>query len=307
MLQVFDAERGVLLPATSPLGPVGWVHTEDPSDADLKALVDLGVPDDLPRHLQDPFEIARLDRSGDAHLLVLRVPRPPVALDTPYTTAPLGIVLLGQLVVTVASSATDVIPSLLQKKNVDVAHPERFVLEVMMCMAESFIAHVHTIDLEVEKLEDELEASLRNQEVLTLLKYEKSLTHFTTALASNRLMLERLRKDTHFPFEQADRELLEDTLVEIQQAIEMTSISSNILSQMMDAFASIISNNLNSVMKILTSLTIVLTFPVILASFYGMNVTLPAQHHPLAFWMTVVSSALVSALVARVFWKRRWL
>jgi len=159
----------------------------------------------------------------------------------------------------------------------------------------------------VEGLEDQLQASTRNREVLELLKYQKSLTYFTTALKSNELMMERLQRSQILKAYPEDEDLLEDVITENQQAIEMTNIASNILSGMMDAFASIISNNLNAVMKFLAAITVVLSLPTMIASFYGMNVDLPLDHLPSAYIFPLGVSILVVVVVLVVFSRRDWL
>jgi magnesium transporter len=143
--------------------------------------------------------------------------------------------------------------------------------------------------------------------VLELLKYQKCLTLFTTALKSHELMMKRLQQSQMFRAYEEDEDLLEDVLTETQQAIEMTNISSNILSSMMDAFASIISNNLNSVMKFLASITIIVSLPTLIASFYGMNVKLPLESHPLAFMGVAILAVAVIMIVGIIFWRRDWL
>ena len=147
---------------------------------------------------------------------------------------------------------------------------------------------------------------MKNKELLELLKYQKSLVHFTTALRSNELMMERLQKSRLFDMHPDDQDLLEDVLTENQQAIEMVTISNDILSQMMDAFASIISNNLNVVMKFLTAVTIILMLPTLVASFYGMNVGLPLQNSPFAFLLTLIVSLALSFVVVLIFLKKNW-
>ncbi len=142
---------------------------------------------------------------------------------------------------------------------------------------------------------------------MELLKYQKSLVYFTTALKSDELILRHLQKNQLFQQFPEDLDLLEDVLTEVQQAIEMTNISSNILSQMMDAFASIISNNLNSVMKFLASITIILSLPTMIASFYGMNVKLPLGQWAWAFPLILVFAVLVCASAALLFWRKDWL
>jgi magnesium transporter len=148
---------------------------------------------------------------------------------------------------------------------------------------------------------------MRNHALMGLLKYQKSLVYFTTALRSNQVMLERLQRSQFFKTYPDDEDLLEDVITENQQAIEMTNIASNILSSMMDAFASIISNNMNIVIKLLTAVTIVLTLPTLISSFYGMNVTLPMQDWPYTAWLILAVSVGMALLVARVFVKRDWM
>jgi magnesium transporter len=159
----------------------------------------------------------------------------------------------------------------------------------------------------VDLLEDQLQKSLRNREVLELLKYQKCLTYFTTALKSNARMMTRLQNTRLFERYPEDEDLLDDVLTEIGQAIEMTDISSGILSQMMDAFASIISNNLNVVMKFLASVTIILALPTMVASFYGMNIQLPFAELPYAFGITMGLSLVVSLSVVVIFRLKDWL
>jgi magnesium transporter len=180
------------------------------------------------------------------------------------------------------------------------------VLRILLSAANNYLACLKNITREVDRLEDELQQSTRNKEVLGLLKYQKSLTYFTTALKSNELMMERLQRSQLFKTYPEDEDLLEDVLTENQQAIEMTNITSNILSSMMDAFASIISNNLNGVMKFLASVTIVLSMPTMVASFFGMNVHLPFENIQLAFGLIIGISLLFSLTAVFIFWKRDW-
>ena len=157
-----------------------------------------------------------------------------------------------------------------------------------------------------EAIEDQLQKSTRNREVLELLKYQKSLTYFATALRSNEVMMERVQRTQIFNYYEEDQDLLEDVLTENQQAIQMTSIATEILSGMMDAFASIISNNLNGVMKALAAITIIINVPAVVAAFYGMNVDLPGESHPLAFLTVIGISLSLTAIATFIFYKRDW-
>lgn len=141
---------------------------------------------------------------------------------------------------------------------------------------------------------------------MEILKYQKSMVYFTTALKSNELMLERLQRSQLFRMYAEDEDLLEDVITENQQAIEMTNIYNTILSSMMDAFASIISNNMNMVMKFLASVTIVLSLPTIVTSFFGMNVPLPLETDAVGYLIILGATVIISLIVVAVFYKRDW-
>lgn len=147
---------------------------------------------------------------------------------------------------------------------------------------------------------------MKNKELYAFLAIEKSLVYFTTSLKANKAVLEKIMRLNYLKMYEEDKELLDDVIIENTQAIEMADTHSTILSDMMDAFASIISNNLNIVMKFLTSITIVLSLPTMVSSFYGMNVPLPFQNYPHSFWLTILFSAILSSVTALIFWKKKF-
>jgi magnesium transporter len=255
-------------------------------------------------------ERARIEREDGNILIVVRLPaaEAPTA-DVPFTTHAVGIVLAGQYILTISKRDNEILQELARGrvKDLSTAKRNRFILRLLLNTASKYLSYLREINRAVDHLEDQLQMSLRNRELLGLLRYQKSLVYFTTALKSNELMMERLQRSQHFAAYPDDTDLLEDVLTENQQAIEMTNIASNILSSMMDAFASIISNNMNTVMKFLAAMTIVLTLPVLVASLYGMNVPLPFQNEPYAFAIIIAASMGLAALVARFFLKRDWM
>lgn len=287
-----------------------WVDVVDPC-ADEVALLskELNIPQDFVTYALDMDEVARTEKEDGVIFILLRVPvYQGDTADIPYTTIPLGIILTERCIITVCKINSDITQSIIngRTKGLSTGKKNRFVLQLLMATATRYLRYLREINKAVDLLEDKLQLSMRNQEVLGLLKYEKSLVYFTTALRSNELMLERLQKSQLFKMYPEDEDLLDDVLTENQQAIEMTNISNNILSGMMDAFASIISNNLNAVMKFLASMTIVLTVPSLIASFYGMNIDLPLNEHPQAFAVILALSVGVAALITLVFVKRDW-
>ncbi|MDN3515703.1 MAG: magnesium transporter CorA family protein [Candidatus Brocadia sp.] len=287
-----------------------WVNVVDPSGQEIAQVEGLGIPADFVTHSLDIDERAHTERNDGVVLIVLRVPYEQDKIaQIPYSTVPLGIILTNTLIVTICRTETSVVRKFItgQIPDLSTVKKNRFVLQLLLRTAVQYLEYLRGIDSSVDVLEDKLYRSLQNKEVMDLLKYQKSLVYFTTALKSNELMLERMQKGQLFQAYPEDAELLEDVLIEIRQAIEMTYISENILSQMMDAFASIISNNLNVVMKILTSITMVISLPTLIASLYGMNISLPGQHYPYAFALTLLVSLMISAIVVIVFWKKKWL
>lgn len=290
--------------------PNSWVNVVDPDDEEITRLCQiLDIPQDFISASLDIDERSRMDREENALLILLRVPyHAGESADVPYATIPLGIILTEDLIVTVSKLENVILQDFLDGKvsGFSTAKRNRFILRILLRTAKQYLRDLRIINRQVDILEDKLQRSMRNEELLGLLKYQKSLVYFTTALRSNELMMERLQRSRLFEQYPEDGELLDDVLTENRQAIEMVGIASDILSQMMDAFASIISNNLNVVMKFLTSATIILMIPTLVASFYGMNVGLPLQNSPYAFLLTLVLSFAMSIVVVYIFWKKDW-
>jgi magnesium transporter len=286
-----------------------WINAINPSPEEIAQIQALGVPQDFITYPLDLDERARTERENGELLIVLRIPYSQGAsADVPFITIPLGIILTDQHIITVCKMENEITKEFANGRIRDLATSKRlrFVLRLLLYTANKYLVYLREITKVVDALEDQLQQSTRNKEVLDLLKYQKSLTYFTTALKSNELMMERLQRSQLLRTYPEDEDLLEDVLTENQQAIEMTNITSNILSSMMDAFASIISNNLNVVMKFLAAVTIVLSLPTMVASFFGMNVHLPFELNPQAFLIIMVISFSISMSVVFIFWRRDW-
>ena len=285
-----------------------WVKVVDPTAEEIQKLADWGVDADYINYSLDLDEMPRIERDDEYTFILVRIPHRQPDNDIPYITIPLGILIKGNLVVTISRYEKDMFKVLADGKYrlLKTGKRYRFALYIFLETATRYLTHLREINRITESLEDQLQKSTRNREVLELLKYQKSLTYFATALRSNEVMMERVQRMQIFNYYEDDQELLEDVLTENQQAIQMTSINTEILSSMMDAFASIISNNLNSVMKALAALTIILNLPAIVSSFYGMNVELPGQNHPFAFMSLIGISIALTALATFIFYKRDW-
>jgi magnesium transporter len=287
-----------------------WLHVTQPTAADLAAVHDFGVPATLLDHATDIDERPRVEHSGEAVLVVMNYPlRRDESTGPPWRTLPLSVVLTPQGVVTLSPGPTPFLQPLLEGKvpALSTGQGPDFILRVFWQLADACLRGLREINAGVEGLEDELKRSLRNEEVLGLLDFQKSLTYFATGLKANELVLERLQRVPTLHWADQDQELLDDVRVELRQATEMVEIADHVLSDMMDAFASIVSNNLNSVMKVLTSVTIILAVPTLIASVYGMNVGLPGAHSALAFAGLIAVCVAAAGALFIVFRRRNWL
>lgn len=286
-----------------------WISLVDPTPEELAQLRELGVPLEFITYPLDLDERPRVEREEGYTMILLRLPfyEGPNA-DAPFTTIPLGVLIDGQWIMTVCRYDHDLLREMAAGKlrGLSTGKRNRFILQLLLAAANKFLLHLREINRNVEVLEDRLHLSMQNRELAGLLKYQKSLVYFATALKANELMMERLHRSGFFRTYPDDEDLLEDVITENQQAIEMTNIASNILSSTMGAFASIISNNVNAVMKFLAAATIVIALPTLVASMFGMNVQLPLQNHPNAFIGVLVFAIALSLVVIWMFIKRGW-
>jgi len=287
-----------------------WINVVDPSAEEIELLASWEIPPDFLTYPLDLDERARSEREDSGSMLILlRIPYfQGVQVDVPYITIPMGIITTKKWIITVCRRENEVVQEFTSGRvhGLETGKRNRFILRLLLVTAGRFLNHLRKINRIVDSLEDQLQASQRNRELLELLKYQKSLVYFTTALRSNELMMERLQRWQLFRMFPEDEDLLEDVITENQQAIEMVNISTNILSSTLDAFASIISNNLNGVMKFLASATVVVSLPTMVYSFFGMNVPIPAQDNFYMFLGILAASLLISGVVILVFLRKDW-
>jgi magnesium transporter len=291
--------------------PGTWVHLVDPQREEIEEVVAAtGIPEAFLTSALHGTARARTAREDSATLIIMRVPRHFGKDDrVPYKTVPFGMVLCPGYLITVCKFDTSIADDLLtyQVKGLSTEKHVRLILQIMLVTFEKYFLYLHHIESAIAAVEGSLQESLQNAEVLKLVKYQNCLVYFTTGLRSNQLVMQRLQDSPLSAQLEEEPELLQDVLFENVQALELTEIPENILSQDMDAFASIISNNLNLVMKFLASVTIILTVPALIAAIYGMNVTLPFERNPFTFSL-IMSVAIISALlVTWIFWRRDWL
>lgn len=287
-----------------------WLHAVAPTPAELATVREFGVPAELLGHVTDLDERPRVDQAEGQVLVVLHYVAPGATDDgPPWRMLPLSVLLTPRGIVTIAPAPTPFLQPLLEGRvhKLSTERPVEFLLRICWHVADACLTALRDINARVDALENQLRRSLRNEEVMGLLAYQKSLTYFAIGMKANELTLERFEALPMVQLADTDQDLLDDVRTEMQQAIAMVDIADHVLSDMMDAFASIVSNNLNAVMKVLTSVTILLAVPTLLVSFYGMNVELPGARHPHAFIALVALSVAISGGLLLLFRKRNWL
>ncbi|MBO7655988.1 MAG: magnesium transporter CorA family protein [Kiritimatiellae bacterium] len=284
-----------------------WINLADPSTEEIDRVHTLtGIPREFITDPLDKDERPRLECDEGITQLIVHVPyHEPHENVIPFHTIPLGIVLTETNVVTICNRQTPVTSTFLDQIR-RVCSPEdqyRFVFQILWHSAILYLRYLRDIRQRADMVEQDLHESISNAALMRLMNIEKSLVYFTTSLKANDILIGRLEHTRQLDIPDKDLDVLEDVSVEYRQALEMATIHSNILTGTLDTFASIISNNLNNVMRYLTSITIVLQLPTLVASIYGMNVALPMQKYEHAFGILMGISVLISLSV--VFWMTR--
>ena len=288
-----------------------WINMVNPTDEEInKVCQAVKIKEDFIRYSLDYEEKARIDEEDEDGTILFVVDVPIIEKEKEseiYTTMPLGmIVVRDEYFITVSLKKNFIIESFEKKrvKGFSTYKKSRFLLQIMYKNAAHYLTYLKQINKETEIAESILKNSMKNRELLKLLSLEKGLVYFTTSLKSNEVVMEKTLRGKILKLYDEDEDILEDAIIENKQAIEMSKIYTDILNGTMDAYASIISNNLNGVMKFLTSITIILAIPTLIASLWGMNVPVPLQNNPFGFPILVIISILVT-IIAVLMLKRR--
>lgn len=315
ILEVFKHNNGHLEDdlsiATAEKG--SWINVVNPDSDDLQIVsMVTEIPTDVLKMALDTEERSRVEIEDDYVFVVINIP---IILETDsYDTLPLGVFITPDFIVTVCLQETDVMKAFTQNK-----YPlfytfkkTRFLFQILFRTATLFLRYLQQINHRTDDIESILRHSMRNREFFMLLELQKSLTFFASALRGNGAVMEkllRLRRNQSLhhllKLYEEDEDLLEDVIIENKQAIEMVEMYSNILMNMSDTFASIISNNLNIVMKFLASITIILSVPTTIFSLWGVNVPLPFQENEWGFFLVITIAMICSAVAVALLWMKK--
>ncbi|MBC5734049.1 magnesium transporter CorA family protein [Lawsonibacter sp. NSJ-51] len=282
-----------------------WVNLTYPSEDELTTVAaTLNVDPAFLRAALDEEETSRIDTEEGQTLIIIDLPAVEKDDAVVYSTLPLGIIVTDKHIITVCLKESSILKDMQDGlvRGAETQKRTSFILHMLLQVAKRYLQYLKQIDKIYNYMERQLYKSQRNKELIQLLDLEKSLVYFNTSLKANEVTLEKILRGRIVTLYEEDHDLLEDVLIEVRQAIEMANIYSSIISGMMDAFASVISNNLNVIMKVLTSITILLTIPNIVFGFYGMNVAgLPLDQF---WWFPLVVAAAVIVAVAVILKKK---
>jgi len=280
-----------------------WINMIAPTESEIKNICEkVQIQEDFIRYALDSEEKARIDVEDEDNtiLFIVDVPiREKEGDNMIYSTMPIGIIFVrDDYFITVSLKQNPIIQDITKgkMKNIITYKKSRFLLQLLYANSSLYLTLLKKINKETEIAESVLKDSMKNKELLKLLSLEKSLVYFTTSLKSNEVVMEKTMRGKIIKLYEEDEDILEDAIIENKQAIEMAKIYSDILNGTMDAYASIISNNLNRVMKYLTSITIILAIPTMVASYWGMNVPMPLQDNSWGFPIIFLFSIIIAVI-----------
>lgn len=317
MYKIYKTQKGKIFNPKKIISDC-WIELSSATQDDLfeiKSFID--IPEDVLLSIRDVDEVPKFEKLDDVNFVLLQTPIIKEETDeggetkVRFSVAPLGIIYTSNLIITISEKENDVMEYLKNKlknysKNriINTDNIPRFILIILLFTTKIYLRYLKTINQKIRAAQNNLEEAPENDEIIYLMNLEKSLVYFSTSLHSNHIVFEKIAKRKFFTGNEDDEELVEDILDESKQAVETVKIYNKIIGNVTNTFAAIISNNLNRTVKFLTSITIILMIPTLVASVYGMNVELPFQHSSFAFLITVGISLMVAAFVAITLFRK---
>ena len=307
MLSYFKTVDGRVR-STAGWEPGCWINCVAPSEDEIAGLIrDFSIEPDFFRAAMDEEESSHIDLEDGNTLIIIDIPVVErTGKEIAYVTTPLGIILTEKNVITVSTRENPILDEFAEGivRGVQTNLKTHFILHLMLRIASRYLQYLKQIDRMTSQIERELRRSMKNSQLLQLMDIEKSLVYFSSSLKGNELTIEKIMRGRVVKLYEEDQDLLEDVLIEVKQAVDMSGIYLDILSSTMESFASLISNNLNMVMKVLASITLIISIPMVISGYYGMNVEgIPFT----TFWFPIVISILCMAVAAVILKKKEML
>jgi len=289
-----------------------WVNIQHPSGEEINSVIEkFDIPRDFLTDPLDIDEVARLEIDGDNYILLSRIPIHEISDEgSEFTTLPLGIIVIKDtLMITISPRENDLIKDFVNervKKFILTDRPAS-ILQIFNRTNQLYIKYLKQLRHKADEIESDIIRTLNDKDLVQIFNLQKSLIQYTASLNSNNRMIQKLKRSRLFIIDEEKDDILEDITIDIKQAIEMADIYSNILSEMMRFFSSVISNNMNIVMKFLAAITIIIAIPTLVSSIYGMNIPLPFQQFPHSFLIVMGISFTAAFFVVLIFIFRKWL
>lgn len=314
MLHIYKSDAQGSLLTVKEIIHNSLVYLENPSAAEIQSTAKtLNIPLDFFEDSLDKNELPRIQKSGQASLIVVNAPvrvADASANDgVPYKTAPIGLIHTQDNLVIVAREKLPFIADLINGKYDDYQSfmKTRISLLLFKAVSQAFDHSLHQINLQVSSLQKKIKSSYHNNELFGLINLNKSLVYFSTSLSAMSILYKRLMEGGDIKIHDEEKTRLNDILIDIQQSAEITEMRRESLSNLMDAYAAIIHNNLNSVLKMLTTLTIVMIIPTMIGSIFSMNVALPYEEEWISTVVISAAMVLISAFLVVLFYKKKYL
>ena len=284
-----------------------WIDLVTPTNEEIAEVLNITKIDaNLLTKMRDDDELPRVETSKTASLIVIDVPA--INNDINYITYPIGVIITNNnYIITISPRSTNILHDFRKNLVLDfrTAKKTRFLIQIMIASAAEYLRVLNDIYHKIEAREDTLQKATKNEDLVDLLMTEKTLVYFTTSLKENTLVLERINKGIILPLFEGDLDMLEDAIIEYNQAIDMAGIYREIIQSMTETYATIVSNNQNNIMKFLAGITIVLSIPTMISSFLGMNVQFGIiGTDPAAAWIILVISFIISIVTAIILKKK---
>lgn len=287
-----------------------FINVTCPVEDDVKYLQDeLGMPDYFLTDVADTDERARYDYDDGWLMIIVRIPHlKNISSRSPYTTIPLGIVIKNDIIITICHQETRMMLDFIshqKRRGIGFTDAADFVFRLFLSTSVWYLKYLKQVSAIIEKAKRNLDRQIDNQDLVGLSRLQDSLTYFATSIRGNETLLSKLK--FRLPVDELDAEMIEDVNIEMNQAREMTAIYINILNSTMDTYANIINNNMNKVMRLLTSLNMIIMFPTLIASLFGMNLVNGMENVWWGFPLVAIFSILITILGFAYFRYRKWM
>lgn len=309
MIKIYKNNPNGMISNTNEYETNTWINLVNPTLEEIEEIeAKTNIPKNLLEKMLDTEELPRIEAEDDSTLVVVDVPYiRDHKIKNKYSTLPLGIILNKNYLVTICTKEVEVLKEIKENKikNLSVSKKTRFIIRLLLRIASLYVKYLNIIDKEIESKEKTLIKSTNNKELISLMNIQKSLVYFVNSLRANDIILDKLSKGNILELYEEDKDLLEDAIIENKQGIETANIYREIIDSMTDTYATIISNNLNEVMKFLAGITIVCSIPTMISSFLGMNVPLSfLESNPYSFIIIVVISLILALIIAIILKKK---